>query len=175
MRNSRTQIELCVFSSPGKKHFACAFLTLQYCQVQLWECMWKCPEKYNVLHTFISSISIIAIIIITNRTLWRPSWVLRLQWKLNPIRFTWIEIKMKLFLWEGPGLRDLLPNSQHSCQLTFRTRCKVHLFPQTFTPWGLIWEEISQTWCEDVSMNVNVYVVLFFFLYTCSKCLTKID
>ena len=111
VRNSRTQIELCVFSSPGKKHFICAFLALRSHQVQLWECMWKCLGKYSVLHTFISNISSIAIIIITNRSLWRPSWMLCLQWKLNPIRFTRIEMKMKLFLWEGPGLRDLLPNT----------------------------------------------------------------
>ena len=114
--------------------------------------------KYKVLHTLTS---IISIIIISNRGSLAECCVYDRSWT----SFLSIEMKTKLFLWKGPELRNLLPNSPHSLQLTFRARNKVHLFPQTFIPWGLIWEEISQTWYGDVRMNVDVYVVLFF-LYT---------
>jgi hypothetical protein len=105
---------------------------------------------------------------------------------------------MKLFLWEGPRLWDLLPNSQHSCLLTFRARCKVHRLTQTFVPWGnnlffffysyvhtmfgsflggIIWEEISQTWCGG-DVNVTAYLGLFssnILLDKYFKCLTFIS
>lgn len=118
-----------------------------------------------------------ATIISTSRILWKHRWILGLWWKPSPVHVTWIEMKMKLFLWEGPWRRGLLPSSQRSSQLTFQVRCKVLLFTQTFTPWGLIWEDISQTWYGgDVSVNSSVYLVLFFFpsditFYKYSKCL----
>lgn len=146
-----------------KIYFAYSFLTQCGCTFHLWDCMWKCLERYNMLHS-LPAIIIGTTIISTNRILWKPSWMLCLWWKPSPVHVTWIEMKMKLFLWEGPWLRDLLPSLQCSSQLTFRARCKVHLFTQTFTPWGLIWEGIFQTWYGgDVSVNGSIYSVPLFF------------
>ena len=153
---------MCLFFSCKKTktkthHFARAFLTLQCCRVQLWACVWKGLENTRCFTPSQASAAASSSLTgffgsLAECCVYDRSWT----------SFLSIEMKTKLFLWEGPGLRDLLPNSPHSLQLTFRARYKVHLFPQTFTPWGLIWEEISQTWYGDVSTNVNVYVVLFF-------------
>lgn len=103
-------------------------------KVKWWELFIRHVKEPQKKYKGFCSISTV-IIIMANRILWKPHWLPCLWWKQSPTHVTRTEIKTKVFLWEGPSLtKDLLPNSQCCRQLTFRARCKVHPFTQTFTP-----------------------------------------